>query len=122
LRLAYGEGVVIAILAPIIVFLLGIGKITALQTLFLIFLLFGVWTLIAAFTLVGQKDRIYYFSWGLILASISSAFITHIEYAIALILLAIVVSLLVNVATRKSTPKTSNVQQLGQGRTNSNSL
>lgn len=117
MRLAYGEGVIIAILAPIIVFLLGIGKITPLQTLFLIFLLFGLWTLIAAFTLMAQKDRIYYFTWGLILASISSAFITHIQYAIALILLAIVVSLLVNVATRRNQPKTSSVQQLGQGKT-----
>lgn len=115
MRLAYGEGVIVAILAPIIVFLFGIGKITPLQTAFLVFLLLGVWTLIAAFALMAQKDRIYYFTWGLILASISSAFITHIQYAIALILLAIVVALFVNVATRRNPPKSSSVQQLGQG-------
>ena len=103
MRLAYGEGVIVAILAPFIVLLF--GKITVLQTFFAVFLLLGLWTLVSAFLLMALKDRIYYITWGLILSCFSSAFIIHIQYAIALILIAIIAALLINVATRKNPPK-----------------
>ncbi len=110
MRLAYGEGVIIAILAPFIVYLLGLGKITILQTFFSIFALVGLWTLLSAFMLMAEKDRIYYITWGLILTGFSSLFIIRIAYAIALILIAIIAALLINVATRKSQSKTSSLQ------------
>jgi hypothetical protein len=103
MRLAYGEGVIVAILAPFIVLLF--GKITVLQTFFAVFLLVGLWTLVSAFLLMALKDRIYYITWGLILSSFSSTFIIHIQYAVALILIAIIAALLINVATRKNPPK-----------------
>jgi len=103
LRLAYGEGVLVAILAPFIVLLF--GKITVLQTFFAVFLLLGLWTLVSAFLLMAVKDRIFYITWGLILSGISSAFIIHIQYAVAFILIAILAALVINVATRRNPPK-----------------
>jgi hypothetical protein len=108
MRLAYGEGVIIAVLAPLVVLL--IGKITVLQSLFAIFALMGLWTLVSAFILMAEKERMYYLAWGLILASFSSAFIAPLQYAAALILVAIIAALLINVATRKNSPKTTNVR------------
>jgi len=113
MRLAYGEGAIIAILAPFVVYLF--GKITILQTFFAVFALFGLWTLISAFLLMAAKDRIFYITWGLIALSISSAFIIHIEYAIALFLIAIIASLLINVTSRKNPKKTTDIQ-LDQGK------
>ncbi len=108
MKLAYGEGVLVAILAPFVVLLF--GKINLFETFFLIFALLGVWTLVSAFTLAIAHDRFFYVAWGLILASFSSAFITRIQYAVALIILAIIASILINVATRKNQPKKSQVK------------
>jgi uncharacterized membrane protein YhaH (DUF805 family) len=107
MRLAYGEGVLVAILAPFVIYL--IGKINLSETFFLIFALLGVWTLVSAFTLVTEHDRFLYIAWGLILASFSSVFITLIQYAVALIILAIIASILINVPTRKSQLKKNQV-------------
>jgi uncharacterized membrane protein len=103
MKLAYGEGALVAILAPFVVYLF--GKINLPETFFLIFALLGFWTIVAAFTIVTAQDKFPYFGWGLVLASISSAFVTRIQYAVALIILAIIASLLINAATRKSQPK-----------------
>jgi len=46
----------------------------------------------------------------LILASISSAFIIRIEYAIALVLVAIIAALLINVATRRNSTKAGDMR------------
>lgn len=109
MRLAYGEGVIFSILVPFVLYLFGIGRITILETLFSVFALIGLWTIISAFLLMGQLDRIYYLSWGLVILSISSAFIVHLQYAIGLILIALIVSLLLNIAMRKDMQKPSNV-------------
>jgi 4-amino-4-deoxy-L-arabinose transferase-like glycosyltransferase len=106
LRLLYGEGALIAILAPIVVFLLGlIGSV--FNMFFLIFILLGAWTLFYSFLFLDQNQRMYYLSWGLILAGISAAFITRIQYAIALIIAAIVAAILINAATRRDNRKTN---------------
>jgi hypothetical protein len=118
MRLAYGEGVILAILAPFVVLLF--GKISILQTFFAVFFLVGVWTLISAFILMREKDRTYYLTWGLIIASLSSAFIVHIQYAVALILIAIIAALLYNVATRKESPKASSVSSYSQNQSKGN--
>ena len=114
MRLAYGEGALVAILAPIIAALFGL--ITVYETFFLIFLLFGAWTILSSFIFVVQNQRIYYLSWGLVLACISSAFITKIQYALALILIAVIAVLFVNAFTRSrsrssSTQMSRNQQQ-----------
>ena len=110
MRLAYGEGLVLAILAPFVLYLLGIGRITLLETLFSVFALIGIWTILSAFLLVSFSERIYYVTWGLVILSVSSAFIVHIQYAIALILLAIIASLLINVSTRKNRTRVTSVK------------
>ena len=110
MRLAYGEGLVLAILAPFVVYLLGIGRITLFETLFSVFALIGIWTILSAFLLVSFSERIYYVTWGLVILSVSSAFIVHIQYAIALILIAIIASLLINVSTRKNRMQVTSVK------------
>jgi hypothetical protein len=108
MRLAYYEGVLVAILAPIVIYLF--GKIDLLETSFLVFLLLGVWTLVSAFAMMSGHARMYYIVWGLILASFSSIFIIRIQYALALIILAVLASVLINVATRKIEPKKNQVR------------
>jgi hypothetical protein len=119
LKLAYGEGIIVAVLAPIVIFLF--GKISILQTFFSVFALIGLWTLVSAYLFSTTRERMYYVSWGLIVLAISSAFVIHIQYAIALILIAIIASLLINVATRKSAPNTRDVK-VDQSRSNSKSV
>ena len=117
MRLAYYEGVLVAILAPIVVYLFGFGKIDLLETSFLVFLFLGVWTLVSVFTLMFGRARMYYIVWGLILASFSSIFIIRIQYALALIILAVLASVLINVATRKIEPKKNQIR-LDQNKSN----
>jgi uncharacterized membrane protein len=108
MKLAYGEGALVAILAPFVVYLF--GKINLPETFFLIFALLGVWTLVSAFAIVTAKEKFPFIAWGLVLASFSSAFITRIQYAVALIILAIIAAILINVATRKSQPRKNQVK------------
>ena len=107
MRLAYGEGIILAVLAPFVVYLF--SKITIFETLFSVFALVGMWTLISAFILMGERERIFYLTWGLIVLSISSAFITKLQYAVGFVLIAIIAALLINVSTRKSTPSQKNM-------------
>jgi len=120
MRLAYAEGLILAVLAPFVVYFLGIGKLTLLETLFSVFALIGIWTILSAFALISAGDRIFYVTWGLVLLSFSSLFVTHIQYAIALILIAIIASLLINSATRREKGKISNVK-VGQNPAGQNS-
>ena len=101
MRLAYWEGILLAILAPVIAALFQL--VTVFQAFFLIFLLMGAWTVLSSFILMGQNERIYYLSWGLVLACVSSAFITRLQYSVALILIAVIAVLFVNAYTRGRT-------------------
>ncbi len=107
--MAYGEGIVVAILLPFILLLFGIIKLP--DTLFLVLLLFGVWTIVSAFTFARYEERNFFLTWGLIISCTSTIFVIYIGYAIGLILVAIVASVFLYVSTRKTTsPK----QNLGQ--------
>jgi len=109
MRIAYGEGGVVAILLPFV--LLFLGLLTALMTFFLIFFLFGVWSLVSSFVLAKKEERNIYLTWGLILSCASTIFVISISYAIALILIAIIASLFIFVATReKHKPPTPSIQ------------
>jgi hypothetical protein len=107
MKLAYGEGVLVAILAPFVVYLF--GKINLSETFFLIFALLGIWTLVSAFTILVGHERFFYIAWGLILVSFSTVFVTEIQYAAGLVILAVIVALLINVVTRKNQPRKSKV-------------
>ncbi|MDG7000014.1 MAG: hypothetical protein JRN15_12975, partial [Nitrososphaerota archaeon] len=82
MRLLYGEGVIVAILAPVVAYLVGIISIT--QMLFLSIALFGLWTIASAFLFARGRERLYYFAWGLVIGSISTAFVIHATQEVAL--------------------------------------
>jgi hypothetical protein len=100
MRITYGEGVVVAILLPFVLLLLGLVRFSA--CLFLILLLFGVWTIVSAFALAIPEERNFYIMWGIILSCASTIFVIPVSYAIALILIAIIASVFLYVSTRKS--------------------
>jgi hypothetical protein len=99
LRLAYGEGVALTVVIPVVAFLFNLVNLREL--LFLIFLLSGSWTIFSSFVFTAQGERIYYLSWGLVLACISTAFVILIQFSIALILVAVVALIFVNASTRR---------------------
>lgn len=105
MRLAYGEGVVIAILAPVVVYLIGIIDLT--QLLFFTFALFGVWTMVSAFLLVSERERLYYFEWGLVIAAVSTALVIPLAYATALVLVAVIGVIVYSAFQRKRTQPAS---------------
>ena len=98
-RIAYGEGVVIALLLPLVFFLIGLTNLYF--ALFLIVLLLGLWTIVSSFLLARREELKVYLTWGLILSCASSIFVVSIAYAIALILVAIIASVFVFVIGRK---------------------
>ncbi|MGA2874762.1 MAG: hypothetical protein ABSE82_04390 [Nitrososphaerales archaeon] len=110
MRMAYGEGVVVAILLPFVLFLLGVVSLSV--TLFLCLIFFGVWTLISAFLLARKVERNFFLTWGLIISCASTIFVIQLSYAIALILIAIIASVFIYVSARKT--KGSTVVQTKQ--------
>jgi hypothetical protein len=95
-----GAGVIIAVLAPFVVYFLGIGHQNLFLTFFEIFLLVGIWIIVSAFFL--RAERAMYLIIGILFALISSAFIIPITYAIALILVGIIAAVIVGSTMRKS--------------------
>lgn len=100
MRIAYGEGVVVAILLPFVLLLFGLVSLSV--SLFLILLLFGLWTLVSAFAIARKEERNYFLLWGLILACVSTIFVIPVAYAIGLVLIAIIASVFIYASTRKS--------------------
>jgi len=102
LKPGWGVGVIVAVLLSIAVGLL--ASLSPQATISLLLLLTGAWTIIAAFIVVDRKDRSYYSAWGVVIAALSLAYLIPIQYELALILLAIVVLIIINVYIGK-TPK-----------------
>lgn len=98
----WGVGVIVAVLLSAAFLLLGIVDLRG--TVSLILLLSGLWTVVVAFTIVERKDRTYYSSWGVVIAALSLSYFIELRYAIAVILLAIVALIVINVYIGK-TPK-----------------
>ena len=101
MRLAYGEGALIAILAPVVVYLFGIINLT--QMLFFAFALFGIWTMLSAFLIVTEREKQYYFEWGLVITAVSTALIIPLPYATALVLVAVIGVIVYSASRRKRT-------------------
>lgn len=95
-------GSVIGILVSIVVYLFGLVDLKGMLSL--MFLLVGLWTVLAAFIIVDPKDRFYYTAWGVVIAFLALFDIIPVNYTIALILLAIVALIIINVFIGK-TPK-----------------
>lgn len=98
----WGIGTLVAVLVSIAVGLL--ASLSAQGTISLLLLLCGLWTIVAAFIVVDRKDRSYYSAWGVVIAALSLAYLIPIQYELALILLAIVAIIILNVYIGK-TPK-----------------
>lgn len=99
MRIAYGEGVVVVLLASFVFYFLGIVSIT--HAAFLSILLLGIWTLIASFALVTKEELKVYFAWGLVIASISTFLVISIRYAIAILFIAVIASVILFAYGRK---------------------
>ena len=101
----WGVGTIVAVLLSVAVWLLGVINLAGMVSMVL--LLCGLWTLVAAFTIVEVKDRSYYMGWGVVIAALSLFDFIPFNYTIALVLMAIVVLILVNVYLGKA-PKMYN--------------
>ena len=97
----WGIGTVISIVLSIVVYLVGIVDLKGLVSLIL--LLFGLWTLVSAFVIVDRKDRSYYSGWGVVMAVLSLFyFAPSLNYTIALVLVAIIALIIINVYVGKA--------------------
>lgn len=103
MKLGYGAGIIIVVLLSAVAFLL--GAVNFLQMISLMLLLGGVWTVVAAFTIFDVSERSFYLGWGVVAAALSTFDIfNNWNYTIALILIAIVALILINVYIGR-TPK-----------------
>jgi len=81
-----------------------LGSLSPQGTVSLLLLLAGLWTIAAAFFVVDRKDRSYYTGWGVVIAALSLSYLVQFQYELALILLAIVALIIINIYIGK-TPK-----------------
>ena len=102
MRPGWGLGAVVAVLLAVAVGLL--FSLSAQAIISSLLLLVGLWTVAAAFTVVDRKDRSYYSAWGVVIAALSLAYLIPIQYELALILLAVVALIIINIYIGK-TPK-----------------
>ena len=97
---SWGIGALVAVLASVAIGLL--GSLSGQATLSLLLLLTGAWTVVASFTVADRKDRNYYSAWGVVIAALSLAYLIPLQYELALILLAIVALIVINVYIGKT--------------------
>jgi hypothetical protein len=93
-------GSMIAILLAVVVYLLELVDLKGMLSL--MFFLVGLWTLIAAFTIVDPKDRFYYTGWGVVIAFLSLFNFIPVNYTVALLILAIIALIVINVYVGKA--------------------
>lgn len=96
---SYWIGVGVAVLISLAVYFFDFfGTFTTLQAVeqmfSTIFLLVGIWTLVAAFAIVDVKDRTFFALWGVILSCVSLFAYVPANYAIGILLVALVVLIL----------------------------
>ena len=100
MKIGGGIGAVVAVLLSVAVWLLGIVNFNGMISLAL--LLCGLWTIVAAFAIVESRDRTYFLAWGVVIAALSLFDFIPLNYTIALILLAIVALIIINVYIGKA--------------------
>ena len=104
MRISYIAGCVVVIIAPFI--LLAVGALNLNDTIFLILLLFGVWTVVQGLTFSESLERARYVVSGIIIAFTSWSFLTGVSLGvgIALILVGIIIAVIL-ASTRRSWAK-----------------
>ncbi len=91
---------VVVLLVPFVFYFLRLISIS--NAVFLSILLLGIWTMVSSFVLVLRQELRVYLAWGVVIASISSFFAVAATYAVAILLIAIIASVLLFVSGRKS--------------------
>jgi len=99
-KVSWGVGEIVAILLSLIYYLFLLPEPKYALSLFL--LLSGLWTLVAGLVLVERKDRTYYSSWGVVVAVLSSFAFLQPNYALGLVLVAIVALILLTAFNYRS--------------------
>lgn len=100
MKVSWGVGEIVAILLSLIYYLFLLPEPKYALSLFL--LLSGLWTLVAGLVLVERKDRTYYSSWGVVVAVLSSFAFLQPNYALGLVLVAIVALILLTAFNYRS--------------------
>ena len=95
-------GYIVAFLLAIALYLFGITN--PLQSLSMLFLLVGLWTIVCGLAINGgRNDRIYYFGWGSVIAVLSTIVVLPLAYTIGLVLIVIIALIILNYVIPKST-------------------
>lgn len=100
MKVSWGIGSLVAILISLAAAFL--VPLTFEISLSLIFLLVGLWTVVAGFSIVAEKDRAYYVGWGGVVALLSLfAYLPPYQVA-GLILVAVVLIIIILVVQGRS--------------------
>jgi hypothetical protein len=99
-KVSWGVGEIVAVLLSLIYYLFLLPDPKYAFSLFL--LLSGLWTLTAGLVLVDKKDRAYYGSWGVVVAVLASFAFLPWNYALGLVLVAMVVLILLTAFNYRS--------------------
>ena len=100
MKVSWGVGEIVVILLSLISYLFGLTS--PVYTLSLFLLLSGLWTLAAGLALVDRKDRTFYSSWGVVVAVLSAFAFLPLNYALGLVLVAIVALILLTAFNYRS--------------------
>ena len=91
MKVTWGIGAVVAILLAAASYLFGLSFASdGEETVSLMLLLVGIWTIVAAFAIIDHKDRAYYGAWGVVLAVMSLFSYIQPAYVLGVLLIAIV--------------------------------
>jgi uncharacterized membrane protein HdeD (DUF308 family) len=100
MKLGWGMGEVVVILLSFVSYLFGLTSTT--YTLSLFFLLSGVWTLITGLFFADKRDRTYYSSWGVIVAVLATFAFIPTNYALGLVLIAVIALIILTAYTYRT--------------------
>jgi hypothetical protein len=102
-RISQFPGYIVAFFLAIALYLFGITN--ALQSLSMLFLLVGLWTIICGLIInAGRNDRMNYVGWGSVVSVLSTIVVLPLAYTIGLVLIVIVALIILNYIIPKSAP------------------
>ena len=102
LKLGFGEILILIILSGVALFLLEIFDVT--QTFAFLMIGVGLWSVIFGIAIARSDERQYYVGWGVVVAVFASVFFVPLQYALALVLIAMVLIATISIVLRnKST-------------------
>ena len=101
-RFSQFPGYVVALFLAIALYLFGITN--TLQSLSMLFLLAGLWTIVYGLAInSGKYDRLVYVGWGSVIGVLSTIVVLPLAYTIGLVLIVIIAMIMLNYVIPKST-------------------